>query len=214
MRVVILPRGDGWNSRTHTVIDTESKLAPAPVAPVAATATLPPAGLNLGFLTILDDRSGVFGGYLITNSWGRPLEFRLSTAVQPNRVQQILYGPTLTEYLHADLIGKALIEKSSVQPGLLIVDTLPALALRQKLGVPTVWIGEPSSDTSGFELHELTHARCRTRLAIPTSLAGELVAIVERLDRIDSAVELSEPFGRIREAVAEARKMGVTNRAA
>jgi hypothetical protein len=34
------------------------------------------------------------------------------------------------------------------------------------------------------------------------------------LDRVDPAVELTEPFGRIREAIAEARRMGVTNRAA
>jgi hypothetical protein len=31
---------------------------------------------------------------------------------------------------------------------------------------------------------------------------------------VDPAVDLAEPFARVREAVAEARKMGVTNRAA
>ena len=64
------------------------------------------ANAVVGFLSIVTDATGVFGGYLVTNAWGRPLEFRLTTAVQPNRVQQILYGPTLTEYLHAELIGK------------------------------------------------------------------------------------------------------------
>jgi hypothetical protein len=34
------------------------------------------------------------------------------------------------------------------------------------------------------------------------------------LDRIDPSVDLAEPFARIREAVNEARRMGVTNRAA
>jgi hypothetical protein len=34
------------------------------------------------------------------------------------------------------------------------------------------------------------------------------------LDRVDAALDLAEPFGRIREAMGEARKMGVTNRAA
>ena len=60
----------------------------------------------LGFLTFLQEPSGWLGGYLVTNGWGRPLEFRLTTAVQPNRVQAALYGTTLTEYLLADLIGK------------------------------------------------------------------------------------------------------------
>ena len=48
--------------------------------------------LTLGFLTVVQDAGGYLGGYLVTNAWGRPLEFRLTTAVQPNRVQQILYG--------------------------------------------------------------------------------------------------------------------------
>src|SRR5437773_707729 len=45
------------------------------------------AGLTLGFLTVLHDAAGFTGGYLVTNAWGRPLEFRLTTPVQPNRVQ-------------------------------------------------------------------------------------------------------------------------------
>ena len=60
-----------------------------------------PAALHIGFLTVFAEANGYLGGYLVTNSWGRPLEFRLSTAVQPNRVQQILYGTTLAEYLSA-----------------------------------------------------------------------------------------------------------------
>ena len=41
-----------------------------------------------------------------------------------------------------------------------------------------------------------------------------VLRITQMLERVDSAVDLAEPFARIREAVAEARKMGVTNRAA
>src|SRR6476620_3074633 len=67
--------------------------------------------IHLGFLTVFQEGPGYLGGYLVTNSWGRPLEFRLSTAVQPNRVQNLLYGKTLQEYLCADLIGKTLIDK-------------------------------------------------------------------------------------------------------
>jgi hypothetical protein len=34
------------------------------------------------------------------------------------------------------------------------------------------------------------------------------------LDRVDAALDLAEPFGRIREAMTEARKTGVASRAA
>ncbi len=178
--------------------------------------TLPPCSpntLNLGFLTILQDGSGVFGGYLVTNAWGRPLEFRLTTAVQPNRVQQILYGPTLTEYLHAELIGRTLVEKTSVAPALIVTDSLPALGLRERLNLPVVAVRAGNAD-DGVEVLQLTHARSSVMLAYSAKFPDDKAAIEERLDRIDSAVDLAEPFARIREAVAEARKMGVTSRAA
>ena len=38
-------------------------------------------------------------------------------------------------------------------------------------------------------------------------------AIERLLDQVKGSLDLAEPFGRIREALAEARKMGVTNRA-
>ena len=150
----------------------------------------------------------------MTNSWGRPLEFRLTTAVQPNRVQQILYGPTLPEYLHAELIGKTLIEKTSVAPALIVTDSLAALALRDRLAIPVVAVRTGNADDDGPDILQLTHVRSSVMLAYLAKYPSDKAAIDERLDRVDSAVDLAEPFARIREAVIEARKMGVTSRAA
>src|SRR6478752_5896669 len=97
-----------------------------------------PANLHLGFLTVFAEPNGFMGGNLVTNSWGRPIEFRLSTAVQPNKVQQILYAGTLTEYLCADLIGRTLVEKTATPAHLLITDTLNVLPVRSRVEVPVV----------------------------------------------------------------------------
>src|SRR6516162_4618895 len=80
------------------------------------------------------------GGYLVTNRWGRPLEFRLSTAVQPNRVQQILYAETLEPYICGDLIGKTLVEKTGVPVRVVVTDTEAALNLRQRLETPVALV--------------------------------------------------------------------------
>jgi hypothetical protein len=193
------------------VTDTPSNPTPAPVVvPTHA----PPSALTLGFLAILHDSSGALGGYLVTNAWGRPLEFRLSTAVQPNRVQQILYGPTLTEYLHADLIGKTLVEKTTAPPALIVTDSVAALALRDKLNIPTVAIRLADLDLSAADVLPLPHPRSSVLLVHSARHPADKAAIEELLERVDPAVDLAEPFARIREAVNEARKMGVTNRAA
>ena len=164
------------------------------------TDTPTPAAVTLGFLSLTQDAAGVSGGYLLTNAWGRPLEFRLSSSVQPTKVQQILYGPTLADYLQCELIGKTLVEKAGGPPNLIVTDSLVGLGLATRLGVPVVAIAD-----SG-----LSHARSSKPLAV----AGDQAAAVRALDLVDAAVDLAEPFARIREAAAEARKLGGSNRVA
>jgi hypothetical protein len=175
------------------------------------------ANVCLGFLTVFAEASGYLGGYLVTNSWGRPIEFRLSTAVQPNRVQQILYGHTLTEYLCAELIGKTLVEKTATPIQLLVTDTPDVLPIRSRVEVPVVAVvaeahlGLADSDRP---LTTFEHPRSSVPLALDSKWASDEGPIRGILDRLDAALDLAEPFARIREAMAEARKMGVTSRAA
>ncbi len=178
----------------------------------------PTGPIHLGFLTVFQEATGYLGGYLTTNSWGRPLEFRLSTAVQPNRVQSILYGSTLQEYLCADLIGKTLIDKTSTPVQILFTDTLRVMPIRTRLEIPVLGV-VPQDDPSITFLPEERIARLKTeRSSVPLLYdprqGGDLERIGALLGRIDPGLDLAEPFGRIREAMSEARKMGVTSRAA
>jgi len=181
------------------------------------TDTTLPVPLNIGFLTVFAEGTGFLGGYLVTNSWGRPIEFRLSTAVQPNRVQQILYGSTLTEYLCTDLIGKTLIEKTATAVQLLVTDSVHVLPIRSRIDVPVVaaMAGEPpTARPSDRPLCNFTHPRSSAPLWIGEEHAPDEDSARAILDRLDAALDLAEPFARIREAMAEARKIGVTSRAA
>jgi hypothetical protein len=178
----------------------------------------PAAGpLNLGFLTVLHEPTGYLGGYLVTNTWGRPLEFRLSTAVQPNRVHQILYGGTLRPYVCADLIGKTLMDKTATAVQLLVTDSEPVLDLRLKVAVPVVWLAA-ADDALAVAL--ATGGACvrpaadgRGPLLCHPRFPGDVPVARELLGRLDEGLDLAEPLGRIREAIAEARKMGVTRSA-
>jgi hypothetical protein len=172
--------------------------------------------LNVGFLTVLHEPNGFLGGYLVTNQWGRPLEFRLSTAVQPNRVQHILYAGTLEPYICADLIGKTLMDKTSVTVQLVVTETPAVLDLRQRVDVPVLYLSPAekqagdalgvSSLVSGSGPFNQSLLRCHARFPEDTPLCREL------LERLTGITDLAEPFARIREAIGEARKMGVTGR--
>lgn len=175
-----------------------------------------PAHLHIGFLTVFAEPTGYLGGYLVTNSWGRPLEFRLSTAVQPNKVQQILYAGTLAEYLCADLIGRTLVEKTAIPAHLLVTDSVNALTLRSRVDVPVIAAVPDGQLPSSPDrpLATFGHPRSTVPLTLDLKWAADEGLIRAMLDRVDAALDLAEPFARIREAMGEARKMGVTNRAA
>lgn len=170
--------------------------------------------MNLGFLTVLQEASGFLGGYLVTNNWGRPLEFRLSSAVQPNKVQQILYGPTLQPYICADLIGKTLIDKAGVPVNIVITDREMILDLRHKVDMPVIWLAPPE-DPRAASLSDSTlrgPEKGRGPILGHPRYPSDAEPVRDMLERLDGLFDLAEPFLRIREAIGEARKMGVTNR--
>jgi hypothetical protein len=173
---------------------------------VATTAQV--ATSNLGFLSVAEEPSGFLGGYLVTNSWGRPLEFRISSAVQPNKVQQILYGDTLRGYLCGEVIGKTLIEKTATPVACVFVDQPMTLDVRLHVAMPVgLWQRVASIDGA-----PLGH-RVREQLYCHLQFPDDAVALSELAEKI-GAIDLAEPFSRIREAMTEARKMGVTLRRA
>ncbi len=123
---------------------------------------------TIGFLTVVEHAQGLFGGYLLLNLLGRPLEFHCTTPVKPNRAQEILYGPTLAPYLYGELIGQTLVAKASHKPLVVLTDLAAVLAMRNQSGVPVALVHrEDASDArsqSGQQLlWRLRRAACAAR---------------------------------------------------
>ncbi len=163
--------------------------------------------LRLGFLSILQEPTGTLGGYLVTNSWGRPLEFRLSSAVQPNRVQQILYGESLPGFLCGELIGKTLVEKSQTPVQMVLTDHPHALAVRTQLSIPVglYWPAALPTGIAALPANGLIH--------VHGEYSQDVEAFAQLLAELPT-LDWAEPFLRIREAIVEARRLGVAQRPA
>jgi len=176
--------------------------------------------MNLGFLTVSHESNGYLGGYLVTNKWGRPLEFRLSSAVQPNHVQKVLYANTLKPYICSDLIGKTLIDKTAAPAELIITDNRHCLDLRNSLDIPVAWLAhaqrvEQNDDLLSPPPTEENHSDTlivRDTLHCHSYFPQDVQTINDLLDGLIGMIDLSEPFSRVREAMGEARKMGVSKR--
>lgn len=159
-------------------------------------------GVSFGFLTTVESQAhGLFGGYLIVDALGRPLEFHCTAPVRVSRAQQILYGPTLQGHLHGRQVGGALLAEAKATPAVVLTDTEAMLHVRPHTSLPVALVrrGDAGPAAAGFPLGEAIvspHAEDAAR-------AGELEA---RLATLAAAVDLCEPFERIRAALDEAAR--------
>jgi hypothetical protein len=187
--------------------NTDSKLKPA-----------------LGFLTVVENAQyGLFGGYLVLDMAGRPLEFHCTAPIKPNRAQEILYGPTLESFLYGELIGQTLVNQAGIPPMLICTDREPALATREHVVAPVVLVlpaeVEPAAETVE-QVHRVyridaahkgvpqlaTFQLGRNRLALPERADEDRRLVAERIADLSESFDLSEPFQRIRDAIEEARQ--------
>lgn len=179
---------------------------------------------SIGFLTVNEvEGQGLFGGYLVLNAVGRPLEFQCTAPVKANRAQEILYGRTLKPYLYGERIGFALLEKSKIKPALIFTDAEPALSLRTLSSVPVVLVEGDDSGAAAAKSRRLDAAHDRTpphvhrlhrfhladqRLALPEDYRNDENNVVQTWQAFADGFDLFEPFGRIHDAINEARGGG------
>lgn len=159
-------------------------------------------GLSFGFLTTLESPAhGLFGGYLVVDALGRPLEFHCTAPVRVSRAQQILYGPTLQGHLHGRQVGGALLAEAKATPAVVLTDSEAILHVRPHTSLPVALVrrGEPGPTLGGFSLGDAVVSPHADDVA----WAGDLEA---RLATLAAAVDLCEPFERIRAALDEAAR--------
>ncbi len=179
----------------------------------------------LGFLTVVENpQHGLFGGYLLLNMAGRPLEFHCTAPIKPNRAQEILYGPTLESFLYGEQIGQTLIKQASIPPLVICTDREPVLAAREHVEMPLALVlprgNEPAEEkqpeSSGriFRLDAphrdgpklaIFRVGCNS-LGLPERAGEDRRLITERLTDLADSFDLAEPFERIRNAIEEAQQ--------
>ena len=153
-----------------------------------------------GYLTTVDSAAhGVFGGFLLVDGVGRPLEFHCTTPVKVSRAQQILYGATLPAHLHGRQIGATLLAEAGSSPVAVLTDSESLLHVRAHTTLPVVLVQRGAAVASGGEVVRFGE----TSVALPERVPPGLV---DGLGALAGAVDLCEPFERIRAAIDEAQK--------
>jgi hypothetical protein len=172
------------------------------------------AELHIGFLTAVrtGDRAFV-GGLLVTDRFGRPLEFQCTTPVKPNRTQELLYGPTLEPFILGDLLGKALLGKIGVKPTLIVTDREEMLALRNIVSVPVVSLcgdrvtgvrpREQVSPDGSVDHDSFTVTIGQHRFRTHDDFASDMTRVAGLTKKLSSDANLQEPLERVADALKE-----------
>ncbi|MEX0612017.1 MAG: hypothetical protein WD738_18180 [Pirellulales bacterium] len=185
---------------------------------------------TFGYLsTVHTAEDGYFGGYLIVSVAGRPLEFHCTSPVRPSWAQEILYGPTLQPYLVGEQIGGVLLAAAKLTPHVILTNQPAMLAVRPRVGVPMALIvsadesvggrdgeaafqsGAASSGNGTPRLSEPSYGQFRVgryELQLPAGFESDEQAVVESIGLASRHLDLVEPFGRIHDAIREARRIG------
>lgn len=166
-------------------------------------------GALFGFLTAVDAPGhGLFGGYLVVDTRGRPIEFLCTAPLKVTRAQQILYGATLHGHLHGQQVGSTLLAECESQPLVVLTDFDPLLTVRSHTSLPVAAVRRTD------EADEAGDAGFAVGSVRVVATAEEESVVRERLAELAAAIDLCEPFERIRLAIEEAQRMTPPARAA
>ena len=166
---------------------------------------------SIGYVSVRHHQQhGFFGGYLILNSHARPLEFYCTLPVKPNKAHELLYGPTLFDFVCGEQIAKSLFVKAKIKPTLLLTDCNAALAVENVSPAKMAFL----ETNGGASQDHLTIPQSQTaRLQLNTKQANFEVAQTSKVDvqllekvlaDLAPTFELEEPFERILQALMEA----------
>ncbi len=160
--------------------------------------------LRLGFLTAIHlEHRGHVAGLLVTNKYGRPLEFQCTAPVRPNRTQELLYGPTLVPFLLGELLSKTLLERIGVKPHVVLTDRAEMLDSRPHVSLPVACVTE-GEKARGGEGERLRIGKQQFRCHLDFS--EDLKAFEKLAKDLATDADLLEPLDRVREALQETMK--------
>ncbi|MBK8189573.1 MAG: hypothetical protein IPK79_03905 [Vampirovibrionales bacterium] len=178
--------------------------------------------VRLGYLLIASPIPNVYiGGAMVTDGRGLPIEFRYTEPIQPTKIQQILYGQALGNYIKGEVILETIVKSLESAFSLLLVEDEKLLNCPSKTftvvrvsETKTPKIGDPG-DWQRLTPYEILAQVSREgnplRLQLSSQHAGESAdddaasetppLDLELLALAGQSMELTEPLRRIERAL-------------
>ena len=167
------------------------------------------------------DENGAYrGGALLTDGQGKPLEFRCTSVIRPNHIQEILYGKrTLWPHVCIELVARPLHAALEKKPDVIVVNDENFLGLRELLNIP-LFIAVRHGDVAGTERDDGKQSPGQVLSDPDGKFAPVFVTSHVQhnedlktfdLQKLSSFVDLTEPFSRVKAALEAVHKQKLDN---
>lgn len=164
---------------------------------------------RLSFVSLVELVEGVFrGGMLVTDMQSKPVEFRCTSPIKPNSVQQTLYGETLKRHMCVELTAQPIKNAVKEELDVVFINQTEFWEFREDIDIPLLLVrrqGEEivgSSDSHDGESEVVTSPSSNFDPITVTchpdhpgdrdilSVIGNQIDFVEPFSRINTAIEL------------------------
>ncbi len=167
---------------------------------------------TLAFISLTELEKDIFrGGVLVTDSQGKPIEFRCTSAIQPTAVQRTLYGGTLKAHMAVELTGRPLLNAVRENYDAVFVTQEDFIELRRTIQKPLLLVTKQGSTLATQQDYE-SPAKSEL-LSSPSGKfdpvvlichwqhAEDLAETLPDLGSLFTRFDLIEPFSRIGSAL-------------
>ena len=165
----------------------------------------------LGYLE-LDKESAYRGGILVTDEWGKPLEFRCTAPVRPNPVQRTLYGQILLPHIAVELIGVPLLRSIQEKPEVIVIQDeifvdvrhhseMPVVRLRRQGAKVTVSDSSKAEKSAPVVMGSTSGKFQPIIMETHRQFPDDSAACREKLSELFARWDLIEPFERLTTAL-------------
>lgn len=174
---------------------------------------------TLAFISLNEIDKDLFrGGILVTDLRGKPLEFRCTSAIQPNNVQKTLYGSTLQPHISVELVGLPLLKSIVEKPDVVMIQQAEFLDMRASIDKPvlllnrqgvTLTVAEGNQLKTVKELINSPSGKFEPVIVTSHWEYGADLRITQQLRTLCTSIDLMEPFDRIKTAIRFVHDKGI-----
>jgi len=157
-----------------------------------------------------EDGEAYRGAILVTDEWGKPLEFRCTAPVRPTKLQRTLYGKSLLPHILTELIGAPLVSSVREKPQLILIADEAYFDVRHKVSAPVIRVTRPGnpkakqenqSKSKSLLLQSASGKFAQVEIEAHWKFAADLDSSGERLRDLFGRWDLTEPFQRLAEGL-------------